>query len=557
MNPAPSEHTVTFDTDGGSTVEAATVKDGEKVTKPTDPTKEGYVFKGWYNGETAYDFESAVTADITLKAKWEVVTYNITYELNGGKADESNPATYNIETADFEIKNPVSGPEATPNFVGWYSDKELTKAAETTIKKGSTGDLTFYAKWSPKSLYTVTFELVGANGSVTEKVVDGEMLSEEQIQKAKSSIPEDYKFENVYSDKECTKEFDIKTKIEADTTVYVKVKEIVKYTVKFESNGGSTVEAATVKDGEKVTKPADPTKEGYAFIGWYNGETAYDFESAVTADITLKAKWEAKIVYIMSKATQELPTSNQYSQVNLPLSENLENKAITSGDWIIVSGKVSMKDTIGQVYVQWGTSSKKKQQLGSFYKGDNTKTEETVYWVYRVPVVAEGETVSYAQLACQKANNGKVEPVEQGTKITLTDFFIARLPKAVIDELTVKIAEEESAKMEKVMDSNSESIQYSPSVNLTVPIGKIVCLYDRGNVNVPYKSHYINGGYKKDNAFTPIYPDKKAQSISIITDVPEERVCQWFQVGLQKKEKELEPLTITNLEVRVIPDSLF
>ena len=383
------------------------------------------------------------------------------------------------------------------------------------------------------------------------KVKDGETVKEDSI---KNVIPKGYGYVGTYSDKDCTTVFDFATKITADTVLYVKVNQIVKYTVTFNSNGGSEVKAATVVKGEKVTKPTDPTREGYAFKGWFNGETEYDFDSAVTADITLVAKWEvdSKIVYIMSKATQELSTSNQCSQVNLPLSEN---KAITSGDWIIVSGKVSMQDAIGQVYVQWGTSSGQTQQLGSFYKGDNTTTEKTVYWIYKVPVMEEGGTVSYAQLACQKANNGQVQAVEQGTKITLTDFFIARLPKADIDRLTVKIAEEESAEMTKVKDITPESIQYSPSVNLTVPTGKIVCLYDRGEVSASYKSHYINGGYKKENGFTAIYPDNKAQSISIVTDVPEEIQCQWFQVGLQ--EQGLDSLTITNLEVRVIPDSIF
>ena len=49
------------------------VEEGQKATKPADPVKDGYVFKGWYVGDTAYDFESAVTGDVTLTAKWEEV----------------------------------------------------------------------------------------------------------------------------------------------------------------------------------------------------------------------------------------------------------------------------------------------------------------------------------------------------------------------------------------------------------------------------------------------------------------------------------------------------
>lgn len=69
----PTTYTVTFDSDGGSAVTAQTVESGKTATKPADPTKAGYTFKGWYLGETAYDFATPVTGNITLKAKWEKI----------------------------------------------------------------------------------------------------------------------------------------------------------------------------------------------------------------------------------------------------------------------------------------------------------------------------------------------------------------------------------------------------------------------------------------------------------------------------------------------------
>ena len=66
------------------------------------------------------------------------------------------------------------------------------------------------------------------------------------------------------------------------------------YTVTFDSMGGTAVEPQTVEEGGKATKPADPTRDGYTFDGWYTDEActeAYDFETAVTADITLYAGW--------------------------------------------------------------------------------------------------------------------------------------------------------------------------------------------------------------------------------------------------------------------------
>ncbi len=78
--------------------------------------------------------------------------------------------------------------------------------------------------------------------------------------------------------------------------------EKTEYTVIFDSNGGSSVENATVKEGDIVTKPVNPTKTTsaitYEFEGWYDGETLWNFElNTVTSNITLKAKWKVGDIY--------------------------------------------------------------------------------------------------------------------------------------------------------------------------------------------------------------------------------------------------------------------
>lgn len=64
-------YTASFDTDGGTNVESQIIKENNKVTKPSDPTKKGYTFDGWYLDDKKYDFDSNVTKDITLKARWK------------------------------------------------------------------------------------------------------------------------------------------------------------------------------------------------------------------------------------------------------------------------------------------------------------------------------------------------------------------------------------------------------------------------------------------------------------------------------------------------------
>ena len=74
-----------------------------------------------------------------------------------------------------------------------------------------------------------------------------------------------------------------------------------KYTVTFNSNGGSDVESQTVRQGDKVTQPSNPTKEGYTFVSWMLNETEYDFTAPVEGNVTLTAKWVQKTYTI--KAT--------------------------------------------------------------------------------------------------------------------------------------------------------------------------------------------------------------------------------------------------------------
>ena len=70
---------------------------------------------------------------------------------------------------------------------------------------------------------------------------------------------------------------------------------VATYTVTFDSDGGSEVASQTVESGKTATKPTDPKKSGektsYAFLGWYNGDSAFDFASEIKGEITLKAKW--------------------------------------------------------------------------------------------------------------------------------------------------------------------------------------------------------------------------------------------------------------------------
>ena len=139
--------TVSFDADGGTPApEAQTVDENGTATKPeTDPQKTGYTFKSWQLNGTDYVFSTPVTANIELKAKYDVDQYTISYDLAGGSVATANPASYTVETDSFTLNNPT---KEGYTFAGW-TGTDLTGAATTvTIAKGSTGNRSYTATWT-------------------------------------------------------------------------------------------------------------------------------------------------------------------------------------------------------------------------------------------------------------------------------------------------------------------------------------------------------------------------------------------------------------------------
>lgn len=95
--------TVSFNTNGGSSIDAVKVESGKTVAKPTSPIKNGYTFTGWYTDSKltkTYDFTSLVTADITLYAKWEKVSAG--GGGSGGSGGSSTPSTPSEPEIDEE-----------------------------------------------------------------------------------------------------------------------------------------------------------------------------------------------------------------------------------------------------------------------------------------------------------------------------------------------------------------------------------------------------------------------------------------------------------------------
>ena len=190
--------TVTYDYgERGGIYAKQIVQAGEKAIQPDVPSRQGYQFTDWYLDDTKYDFNAAVTGDMTLTAKWTANSYTITFDTDGGS--KIDPITQDYGTA---ITAPADPTREGYTFIGWDTEIPTTMPA---------GDMTIKAQWR-----------------------------------------------------------------------------INRYTVTFDTDGGSAVASITQDYGTAITAPADPTRGGYTFTGWDKAIPA----TMPAGDMTITAKWK-------------------------------------------------------------------------------------------------------------------------------------------------------------------------------------------------------------------------------------------------------------------------
>lgn len=144
---------VTFDSQGGSAVAAKTVEGGQRVEEPADPIREGFVFAGWYLAGEPFDFNTAITENVTLEAQWKSESDAVvTFQLNRPAADSGSAAPADQTVRIGALLSKPSDPEWTGSdgteyeFLGWYTQKnggERWDFETDTV----TGDMTLYARW--------------------------------------------------------------------------------------------------------------------------------------------------------------------------------------------------------------------------------------------------------------------------------------------------------------------------------------------------------------------------------------------------------------------------
>lgn len=221
------------------------------------------------------------------KPSTPVTKYTVTFD------SQNDSAVKTVQVAEGKKVSKPTAPKKTGyTFVGWYKEPEGTtewKFTSDTV----TGDMTLYAKWEEVVKYSVQFLSSGGQAFVPIKVEKGQ-----KITRPSDPTWAGHKFIGWYKDAACTTawNFDRDT-VTGDMTLYAKWEQVIEYSVTFNYNGSGVEMLETkVEQGQKITKPDDPTWAGHKFLGWYKEaacKTAWNFNTQADGDVTLYAKWES------------------------------------------------------------------------------------------------------------------------------------------------------------------------------------------------------------------------------------------------------------------------
>ena len=303
-------YAVTLNTNGG-TINNGNVTEytyGVGATLPTDVTRTGYTFKGWYynenlTGSPVTAIGDTETGNKEYWAKWEINQYTVTVKPENGEADITITQDYGTP-----ITAPADPTREGYTFIGWDRDIPKTMPAE---------NITVTAQWEINQ-YTITFDTNGGS----------------EI----APITQDYGTEITAPDNPTRKGYtfkgwdkEIPETMPAENITVTAQWEINRYTITFDTAGGSEIAPITQDYGTNITAPANPTRKGYTFKGW-DKEIP---ETMPAENITVKAQWEINQYTIAfdTNGGSEIATITQDYGTEITAPDNPTREGYTFIGW--------------------------------------------------------------------------------------------------------------------------------------------------------------------------------------------------------------------------------
>ena len=301
------QYSVSFDSDGGTKVDTITSDYGTPVYAPQDPTKDGYQFDGWYIGNDKVEFPFNMPENgCSLKAHWIPDKIDITWVVDGRKIVKQADYGSRPEFGSTPEKDATA--EYTYRFVRW--DPEITD--DTVVNAPETYTAIF--KEEPV-IYTVNWD--DANGNVKHvSVAYGEVIPAPDVPTKDLYICDGwYASEGIDN----VIEWESGMKMPARDLTFVAHWSKQQYSLTYVYDNGNESTTVNVAWGENISEPSNkPSKTGYEFAGWYNGDSkvVFPFEMP-TENITLTAHWTVKqytmTFYVDGEIDNDLTITKNYN----------------------------------------------------------------------------------------------------------------------------------------------------------------------------------------------------------------------------------------------------
>ena len=210
--------------------------------------------------EGSYTVED-LSADQTVVAGFTPITYTLTYTMNGGTATPANPTTYTIETTTFTLNNPT---KTGYTFAGWKLNGVGEAMMTVTITKGSTGDLAYTATWTP-----TVYNIVYTDGGTATPANPTTYTIETPTFTLTNPTKTGYTFKGWKLNGEGDAMMTVTiTQGSTGHIAYTATWQVNQYTITFDSNGGTEIDAIKQDYATEVEAPTNPERTGYTFAGW-------------------------------------------------------------------------------------------------------------------------------------------------------------------------------------------------------------------------------------------------------------------------------------------------
>ena len=303
-----NSYTITFDTDGGSSISPITQNYGTAITAPANPTKTGYTFAGWTKNGAAASVPATMPAEsYTLKATWTINQYTITFDTDGGSAIAA--ITQNYGTA---ITAPANPTKTGYTFAGW-TKAGVAASVPATMPAES---YTLKATWTINQ-YTITFDTDG--GSAIAAITQNYGTA---ITAPANPTKTGYTFNGWTKNGAAAS---VPATMPAESYTLVATWSLNSHTITYVTGGGSAVAADTVNYGaalpSRSTSQANAVFDGWVYTGngaTYTGTTMPDY------DLTATAQW----IFPVTDDTFVL-SSNRATNLNV-LSNDKSGTALVS-----------------------------------------------------------------------------------------------------------------------------------------------------------------------------------------------------------------------------------